>query len=92
MGVSSDAPGALKAFGKENNLHHVLLSDFPRRQMLTAYGVLQTDQASPIFNYAKRAYFIIGRDGTVKFMKVQDNALNLLDPNEVLEALKASGA
>ena len=92
MGVSADAAGTLKAFTKENNVHHLLLSDFPRRQMLIAYGAMETNEQSPIFRYAKRAYFIIGKDGTVKYMKIQDNALNLLDSNEVLEALKKSGA
>ncbi len=39
----------------------ILLSDFPRRQMLTAYGALETNAQSPVFRYAKRSYFIIDR-------------------------------
>ena len=78
------------AFTKENNLHHQLLSDFPRRTMLTAYDAVITDPASPIFRYAKRAYFIVDKTGTVKFVKVMDNPLDLLDPAEVLKAVKAS--
>ena len=91
VGVSADHPATLAAFTKQNNLHHLLLGDF-RRAMLPAYGAMEMNEASPIFRYAKRAYFIIGRDGNVKYMKVQQNPLDLLDPNEVLEALKASGA
>ena len=67
----------------------MLLSDF-RRQMLPAYGALQTDEKSPVFRYARRAYFIIDKTGTVKFAKVMDNPLNLLDADEVLKAVKAS--
>jgi peroxiredoxin len=51
-----------------------------------------TDEKSPIYRYGKRAYFVIDRTGTVRFMKIQDNALDLLDPGEVLKALKESGA
>jgi len=91
VGVSADAPGTLVAFAKENNIHHPLLSDFPRRTMLTAYDAVITDPASPIFRYAKRAYFIVDRQGVLRYMKVQDNPLELLKPEEVLQALKASG-
>ena len=59
--------------------------------MLTAYDAVITDPASPIFRYAKRAYFIVDRQGVVRYMKVQDNPLELLKPEEVLQALKNSG-
>ena len=91
MGVSGDAWQALAAWKKELPIKHLQLSDF-RRQMLPAYGALVTDEKSPIFRYPKRAYFIIGRDGIVKFAKVLDNPTMLLEPDEVLAALKASGA
>ena len=39
---------------------------------------------------SKRAYFIIDKTGTVKFVKVMDNPLDLLDPGEVLKTVKAS--
>ena len=92
MGVSADAPGTLVAFAKENNIRHPLLSDFPRRTMLTAYDAVITDPASPIFRYAKRAYFIVDRQGVIRYVKVQQNPLELLKPEEVLQALKDSGA
>jgi peroxiredoxin len=90
VGVSADAWQALAAWKTQNNIKHLQLSDF-RRQMLPAYGALVTDEQSPIFRYPKRAYFIIDQKGVVKFAKVLDNPLNLLDPQEVLGALKASG-
>ncbi len=68
-----------------------MLGDF-RRQFLSAYGAMVTDEKSPIFRYGKRAYFIIDRTGVVRYVKIQDNALDLLDPSEVLKALKDSGA
>jgi glutaredoxin-dependent peroxiredoxin len=91
VGVSGDAWQALAAWRTQNNIKHLQLSDF-RRQMLPAYGALVTDDKSPIFRYPKRAYFIIDRTGIVKFAKVLDNPLDLLDPQDVLAALKASGS
>jgi len=88
--VSADHAATLKAFSEANNLKHLLLSDF-RRQMLPEYGAMVTDGKSPIYRYAKRAYFIIDRRGIVRFAKAQDNALDLLKPDEVLKALKESG-
>jgi alkyl hydroperoxide reductase subunit AhpC len=60
--------------------------------MLPAYGAMVTDEKSPIFRYAKRAYFIIDRQGIVRFARVQDNPLDLLEPAEVVKALRESGA
>ena len=91
VGVSADHAATLEAFSKQNDVKHLLLSDF-RRQMLPAYGALETNEQSPIFRYAKRAYFIIDKQGVVKYVKVQPNALDLLQPEEVLQALKSSGA
>jgi peroxiredoxin len=91
VGVSADHVATLEAFTKQNGVRHLLLSDF-RRQMLPAYDALVTDDKSPIYRYAKRAYFVIDRTGTIRFVKVQANPLDLLDPEEVLKALKESGA
>jgi len=90
VGVSGDAWQALAAWRTQNTIKHLQLSDF-RRQMLPAYGAIVTDEKSPIFRYPKRAYFIIDRKGVIKFVKVMDSPLDLLDPQEILAALKASG-
>jgi peroxiredoxin len=60
--------------------------------MLPAYDAMVTDENSPIYRYGKRAYFILDRQGTIKWIKVMDNPLDLLNPDEVLKALKESGA
>jgi len=91
VGVSADHAATLDAFVKQNGVKHLLLSDF-RRTMLPAYGAMETNEASPIYRYAKRAYFIIDREGVVRYAKIQQNPLELLNPEEVLQALKASGA
>jgi peroxiredoxin len=91
VGVSADHIATLDAFAKQQGIRHLLLSDF-RRTMLPTYDALVTDDKSPIYRYAKRAYFIIDKNGVVKYAKVQANPLDLIDANEVLAALKASGA
>ncbi len=91
MGVSADHPNTLDAFTKNNHVNHLLLSDFGRR-MLPAYGAMVTDEKSPLYRYAKRAYFILDRQGIVRYVKVQDNPLDLLKPEGLLKALKESGA
>ena len=91
MGVSADHVATLDAFTKQHGLKHRLLSDF-RRQMLPAWDALVTDEKSPIFRYAKRAYFIIDGKGVVRWIKIMDNPLDLLKPDDVLKALKESGA
>jgi peroxiredoxin len=90
VGVSADAPGTLNAFRRDNNVKHQLLSDFPRRTMLTAYDAVVTDEKSPIFRYAKRAYFVIDKDGTLKYMKVMDNPLDLLSADDLIKAVRES--
>jgi peroxiredoxin len=91
VGISADHAATLEAFSKQQGTKHLLLSDF-RRTMLPAWGALETNEQSPIFRYAKRAYFIVDRQGVVRYQKVMTNALDLLNPDEVLKALKESGA
>src|SRR5262249_10146549 len=91
VGVSVDVQNTLIAFAKTNNIQHLLLSDF-RRQMLPAYGAIITDEKSPMYRYGQRAYFILDKNGTVKWMKILDTPLDIRQPEEVLAALKQAGA
>jgi len=91
VGVSADAWQALAAWRAQNNIKHLQLSDI-RRQMLPAYDAMITDDKHPMFRYPRRAYFIIDRNGVVRFAKVMPNSLDLLDPQEILATLKALGA
>jgi peroxiredoxin len=90
VGISADHAATLEAFTKQNGIKHLLLSDF-RRTMLPGWGALETNEQSPIFRYAKRAYFVVDREGVVRYQRIQPNALDLLNPEEVLKALKESG-
>jgi len=90
VGVSADHIATLDGWTKQNKISYPLLSDF-RRTMLPAYDALVTDEKSPIYRYAKRAYYVIDKNGVVRWIKVEANPLDLLDPAEVLKALKESG-
>lgn len=90
VGVSADHVATLDAFVKQQGTKHLLLSDF-RRQVLPGYGAMETNEQSPIYRYARRAYFIIDRQGVVRWQKIQANPLDLLKPEEVLKAFKDSG-
>jgi len=74
----------LAAWKKENGIKHLQLSDF-RRQMLPAYGALVTDEASPIFRYPKRAYFIIDKK---RRREVRQGAR---EPDDAARALRGPG-
>ncbi len=89
--MSADGADTLNAFAKQHNLKHPLLSDF-RRQMLPAYGAMVTDEKHPLFRYARRAYFVIDKNSVVRWAKIQENPLDLLNPDDVLKALRESGA
>ena len=89
--MSTDHHLALAAWQKDQKSKQLLLSDFGQK-MLPAYGAMQTDEASPVYRYAKRAYFIIDKSGTVKFVKVMDRGTDLLEPAEVLAAVKAAAS
>ena len=91
VGVSVDAGATLQAFAKANDISFPLLADF-RRQMLPGYGAMVTDENSPVYRYAKRAYFIIDKQGIVRYMNVLASGLDLLSAEEVLKAIKESGA
>jgi peroxiredoxin len=91
VGVSADPVAKLEEFTKKNHVKHLLLSDADR-SMLPAYGVMVTDQKSPMYRLGKRAYFILDRTGVVRFVRVQTNPLDLLKTEEVLRALKGLGS
>ena len=91
MGISTDHHLALAGWQKAQNTKLVFLSDFGRK-MLPAYGAMQTDEKSPVYRYARRAYFIIDKTGTVKLAKVMDSNLDLLNPEEVLKTVKATAS
>jgi len=76
--VSVDFNDANKAWGEKLGLTYPLLSDM-RRQMAKAYDVLYDDasmaadpQKIPLYLRTKRAWFVIDKQGMIRYMKTTE--------------------
>jgi glutaredoxin-dependent peroxiredoxin len=77
FGVSTDTFFALKAWADQQRLNFPLLSDY-NKDVIKQYDVVNPDMIG-LKNIAKRAVFVIGRDGVIKHKQVLDDARN--EPN-----------
>ena len=88
VGVSVDSPFANKEFAAKNGLNFPLLSDITR-DVIKQYDVVFNDLAGVKgFTVAKRAVFVIDRQGTVRYKWVAPEPK--VEPNyaEVTAAVK----
>ena len=85
LGISTDTFFALKAWGDAQKLNFPLLSDY-NKDVIRTYGVVNPDMIG-LKDIAKRAVFVIGRDGAVKHAEVLDDARNEPDYGKVKAAL-----
>ncbi len=67
LGISVFHPYAQQAFAKTLDLPYSLLSDFPQLKTIKKYGVEQKIGNIPT---AKRAYFIVDKQGIVRFKRI----------------------
>ena len=86
MGISSDFQPANAAWAEKMGLTFPLVSDMERKT-LDAYGFLDTNPASRLFRYAKRAYVIIDKTGTVRYKKILETPRELVSNDELLAEL-----
>jgi peroxiredoxin len=77
FGISVDTPFALKAFADQQKLSFPLLSDF-NKEAIRAFDVVNPEMVG-LKGIAKRAVFVISKDGTVRYKEVLDDARN--EPN-----------
>ena len=85
LGVSTDTFFALKAWSEAQQFGFQLLSDY-NRDVIPRYGVVNPDMIG-LKNIAKRAVFVIGRDGVIAHREVLEDARNEPDYARVKEAL-----
>ncbi len=85
LGISTDTFFALKAWADAQRLNFPLLSDY-NKNVIRSYGVVNPDMIG-LQDIAKRAVFVIGRDGTVKHREVLDDARNEPSYDTVKQAL-----
>ena len=74
FGISVDTFFALKAFQDQQMLKFPLLSDF-NKEVIRAYGVFNEDMIG-LKGIAKRATFVIDKDGIVQHAEVLEDARN----------------
>ena len=67
-------------------LTYPLLDDFSL-DVVQKYGVMDTNPDSVYFRYAKRAYFIIDKQGVIRYIHVMETPGHLLANEELLAAL-----
>lgn len=85
LGVSVDTFFALKAWADAEKLNFPLLSDF-NKTAIRDYGVVNPDMIG-LKDIAKRAVFVIDRNGVVRHREVLDDARNEPDYGKVKQAL-----
>ena len=92
LGVSVDFNGANEAWAEKLGLKYPLLAD-TRREVAKAFGVLNDDPALlndakriPGYLRAKRAWFVIDKDGIIRYARVTDPR-GLVPNDEILEVV-----
>ena len=80
--ISVDSTPSLKEFKKKLQMKTELLSDF-KRDVSRAYGVLNEDRF-----YSNRAYFLVDKEGRVRWSHVEANNSERRDNSEILAAIQ----
>ena len=88
-GISVDTFFTLKAFQDQQHYNFPLLSDF-NKQVIRDYGVFNYDMIG-LKGIAKRAVFVIDKDGVVRHKEILDDARNEPNYEQVLSTLEAIG-
>jgi peroxiredoxin len=90
IGVSVDTFFALKAWATAQRITFPLLSDF-NKTVIYQYGVVNADMIG-LKNIAKRAVFVIDRNGRIRHREILDDARIEPDYAKVRDALAVLGA
>jgi len=80
--MSVDSVPSLREFKNKLRMKTELLSDF-KREISRAYGVLNEDRF-----YSNRAYFLIDKDGRVRWSYVETKNSDRRDNSEILAAIQ----
>jgi glutaredoxin-dependent peroxiredoxin len=85
FGISVDTFFTLKAFQDQQKLNFPLLSDF-NKKAIRDYGVFNEDMIG-LKGIAKRAVFVIDKDGVVRHREILEDARNEPDYDKVFSSL-----
>ena len=79
--ISVDSNYSHKVFAEKLKLNFPLLSDF-NKEVCKTYGTLRKE------GFSDRAYFILDKEGIIRFRHIMDVPKNKLDNSEIFEQLK----
>lgn len=87
VGISTDSVYVLKKYKEELNLNFILVSDY-NKDISGLYGAQYE-----VFNFgmkgtSRRAAFVIGKEGIIRYVEVLESASDLPDFNAIKEVLK----
>jgi peroxiredoxin len=71
FGISTDNTPSQKEFAAKNNLQFPILSDFAKREVSAAYGVLMPENGM-----ANRSTFVIDKEGKIVYIEQGNSAID----------------
>jgi peroxiredoxin len=83
VGISSNVTFSQKAFADFLKLNFPLLSDAPNMKTMQDYGVFNAER-----RLAQRSYFIIDKQGVIRYRKVLKQGEPLVSNDELLAEVK----
>ncbi len=87
LGISVNDPFTQKAFAEANKLNFTLLSDY-NREVIKKYGVYHEDFIGlKGYTAAKRAVFILDKEGVIRYKWVSDDPTKEPDYDEIVKEL-----
>lgn len=86
LAISVDSPFSLKEFKAQQNFNFPLLSDF-NREVAAQYGALYEMFVKGLKGVAKRAAFVIDKEGIIRYAEVLESAADLPNFDAVKETL-----
>ena len=71
FGISTDNTPSQKEFAAKNNVQFPLLSDFAKREVSAAYGVLMPENGM-----ANRSTFVVDKEGKIIYIEQGNTAID----------------
>jgi len=87
FGISVDMPFTLKKYKADNNLNFTMLSDF-NKEAITAYDCKYDTWIAGLKGVAKRASFVIDKEGILRFAQILENASDYPDFDGIKKTLE----
>ncbi|HXB13685.1 MAG TPA: redoxin domain-containing protein, partial [Bacteroidia bacterium] len=87
FGVSVDMPFTLAKYKEANQLNFPILSDF-NKEAITAYGCKYDSWIMGLKGVAKRASFVIDKEGVIRFAQILENASDYPDFDGIKKTLE----